>query len=94
MIRLARRGKKNAPFYRVIVSEKARDMFGKALEIVGHYNPVSAKKDIQLNEERIKYWISKGAGVSDTVHNLLVDNNIMTGPKKQKLAKKKEKKKS
>ena len=81
MIRLARRGKKNNPVYRVVVSEKARDLFGSALEIVGTYNPVSKTKEIGLNKERILYWISKGAHVSPTVHNLLISNNITTGSK-------------
>lgn len=81
MIRLARRGKKNNPVYRVVVSEKGRDLFGDALEIVGTYNPVSKTKDVGLNRERILYWISKGAHVSPTVHNLLISNNITTGSK-------------
>ncbi len=81
MIRLARRGKKNKPFFRVVVSEKARDMFGRALEIVGHYNPVVASKDTKLDKERILYWISKGAQVSPTVHNILVNNKIITEKK-------------
>lgn len=92
MIRLARRGKKNSPFYRVIVSEKGRDMFGDALEIVGHYNSVSPNKDASFNKERILYWISKGAHASPTVYNLLVSNNIVVGTKvvKKRIQPKKE----
>lgn len=94
MIRLARRGKKNKPFYRVVVSEKARDLFGTALEILGHYNPMSTAKDIELNKERILYWISKGAQTSPTVANLLIENKIIEGKKiVKKSAKKKEEKK-
>lgn len=92
MIRLARRGKKNKPFYRVVVSEKARDLFGKALEIVGHYNPTSPHKERVLDTERIRYWLSKGAKASPTVHNLLIDAKVIEGKKIQKAAKKKEKK--
>jgi small subunit ribosomal protein S16 len=92
MIRFARRGKKNKAFYRVVVSEKARDLFGRALEIVGHYNPTSSKKECVLDAERIRYWISKGAKTSPSVHNLLVEKNIIEGKKIQKTAKKKEKK--
>lgn len=92
MIRLARRGKKNKPFYRVVVSEKARDLFGKALEIVGHYDPTSPQKDRVLNAERIRYWLSKGAQSSPTVHNLLIDTKVIEGKKIQKTKKKKEKK--
>lgn len=92
MIRLARRGKKNRPFYRVVVSEKGRDMFGNALEIVGQYDPVSTAKPTTLNADRILYWLSKGAHASPTVYNLLVSNKIVSGTKivKKKVKAKKE----
>lgn len=93
MIRLARRGKKNKPFYRVVVSEKARDLFGRALDIVGHYNPTSPQKDCVLDGERIRYWLSKGAQASPTMHNLLIKEKIIEGEKIQGITKKKEKKK-
>lgn len=93
MIRLARRGKKNSPFFRILVSEKAKDLFGDALETVGHYNPVSKNKDIQLNAERIQYWLSKGAQASPAVHNLLIDHKVITGAKIVKSKVKKAKKK-
>jgi small subunit ribosomal protein S16 len=93
MIRLARRGKKNKPFYRVVVSEKARDLYGKALDIVGHYDPTSPKKDCVLDGERIRYWISKGAKASPTMYNLLVEQKIIEGKKIQGTTKKKEEKK-
>ncbi len=94
MIRLARRGKKNQAFFRVIVSEKARDTFGDATEIVGYYNPTSKTKDIKLDAERIKHWMSKGAQASPTVYNLLIDQKIIEGEKiKKKLSKKTKEKK-
>ncbi|MBI4239723.1 30S ribosomal protein S16 [Candidatus Uhrbacteria bacterium] len=94
MIRLARRGKKNKSFYRIIVTEKARDNFGLATEIVGHYNPVSKTKDLQLKNDRIAYWLSKGAQPTETVRNLLIDQKLIAGEKKKapKRAPKKEKK--
>ena len=90
MIRLARRGKKNQAFFRILVSEKGRDLYGTALEEVGYYNPVSKNKDLKLNAERIQYWISKGAQVSPSVHNLLVKEQVISAPK---IVIKKEKKK-
>lgn len=92
MIRLARRGKKNHPYYRVVVSEKSRDMFGDALEIVGQHDPVSSTKQTTLNADRILYWLSKGAHASPTVYNLLVNNKIVSGTKviKKKVKAKKE----
>ena len=79
MIRLARIGKKKQPIYRVVVSEKARDMYGRALEIIGHYNP--SEKTLEIKADRVKHWISKGAQTSETIHNLLVKNNIIEGKK-------------
>ncbi len=82
MIRLSRTGRKNAPTYRLIVSEKGRDPWGKSLEIVGHYNPRREEREIVIDAERVKYWISKGAQASETVWNLLVDQKIVEGKKR------------
>ncbi len=78
-IRLSRVGKKSYPTYRLIISEKSKDPYGRALEILGSYNPHT--KDLQAEGERIKYWISKGAGMSDTVNNLLIRKNVIEGTK-------------
>lgn len=78
-IRLSRIGKKNTPIYKVVVAEKTRPVKGKFIESLGMYNP--GNKDNTFNEERIKYWISVGAQPSQTVHNLLVKNNIIESNK-------------
>lgn len=83
-IRLSRIGKKNQPYFRLIVSEKSFDPAGRFLEILGYYNPRSHPKIIQLKSERILYWLKQGAKTSDTVHNLLVSQRIVKGPKKKK----------
>ena len=82
-IRLTRVGKTKKPFYRFIVSEKARDPWGKALEILGTYNPLTEPTTIVLADDRVKYWISKGAQCSDTVWNLLVDRKTVEGSKRK-----------
>ncbi|MEK7619057.1 MAG: 30S ribosomal protein S16 [Patescibacteria group bacterium] len=94
MIRLARRGKKNAPFFRLLVSEKSRDLYGTALEEVGTYNPAAKDKPVTLKADRITYWLSKGAQASPSVHNLLVKEKVITEKKivKSKAKKKAEKK--
>ncbi len=90
MIRLSRIGKKGYPTYRLVISEKQRDPYGKALEILGSYNPHS--KDLQAKADRIKHWISMGAQMSDTVNNLLVSKKVIEGKKtKSPLAKTKKK---
>jgi len=85
-IRLQRLGKKKQPTYRLVISEKARDTQGHALEILGHYNPVNSEKKLEIKEDRIKYWLSKGAQTSETVHNLLVKAGVITEGKKKSVA--------
>lgn len=82
-IRLQRIGKKKQPTYRVVVSDKKKDLYGKHLEILGNYNPVSIPKTISLNADRIKYWLSQGAQASATVHNLLVREKVIEAKKVQ-----------
>ena len=79
-IRLTRVGKKNDPSFRVIVVEsKRKPQPGNYLENVGSYDPRTNR--VELKPERIKHWISMGATVSDTVHNLLVSQKIIDAKK-------------
>ena len=70
-IRLARIGKKKQPFYRVVVTEKTRPRNGRFVEIVGTYDPAQKPATVDLNRERVDYWLSKGAQPSDTVRSFL-----------------------
>ncbi len=81
-IRLSRIGKKKQPTYRFIVCEKARDPWGKSLEILGTYEPLLNPAKILIDQDRLKYWISKGAQCSDTVWNLMVEQKILEGEKR------------
>jgi small subunit ribosomal protein S16 len=74
MIRLARFGAKKKPFYRVVVIDKERARNGRSLEVVGHYNPLTDPIKLDLNHERIEYWQTHGAQVSDTVQRLIKNN--------------------
>lgn len=71
MIRLARIGKKKHPFYRVVVTEKARPRNGRFVEIVGTYDPLKKPAAIELDRDRVDYWLAKGAQPSDTVRSFL-----------------------
>lgn len=78
--------------YRLIISEKARDPYGRALEILGSYNPYT--KELQAKAERINYWLSQGSGMSPTINNLLISKGIIKGTKvKASRVRKKKKKK-
>ena len=91
-LRLTRVGKKNVVFFRIVLAEKSAAVKGKFIEILGHYNPRT--KEFKIKEERLKYWLSQGAKSSITLHNLLVREKIIEGPKiKVKIAKKAEKEK-
>lgn len=70
-MRLTRVGSKKRPSYRIVVIDKRRAQNGRFLEILGQYNPLSEPAGIELNEERARYWLSKGARPSDTVRSLL-----------------------
>lgn len=79
-IRLQRVGRKNDPSFRVVVVEAKRAAkTGNYLEMVGSYDPRIDRTT--LNAERIKHWLSMGATVSDTVHNILVSQKIIDGKK-------------
>ena len=87
-IRLSRVGKKNKAQFRLTVADARRSPTGKFIEILGHYNPHTKEK--VFKNERIEYWISKGAKPSPTVHNFLVDAKII---KEEKMTSWKPKKK-
>jgi len=80
MIRLARFGAKKKPTYRLVVIDKDRARDSRAVETVGHYNPVSKPKVVQLDQERINYWLGKGAKASDTVTRLIKNSAAAVPP--------------
>ena len=87
-IRLQRIGRKNDPSFRAVLTDsKNSTKSGRFLEILGTYNPKAGEKI--LNADRIKYWMSKGAKCSDTMHNFLVHDKVIEGKKVNVLPKKK-----
>ena len=70
-IRLARIGSKKNPIYRVVVADARAPRDGRFIEIVGRYNPQTEPSTIELNEDKVRDWISKGAQPSDSVKRLL-----------------------
>jgi len=71
MIRLKRTGARKQPQYRVVVIEKERARNGLPVEVVGTYNPRSKPVSIELKRERIDYWVSKGAKLSERVTKIM-----------------------
>ena len=70
-LRLTRIGSKKNPVYRVVAADSRSPRDGKFIEIVGRYNPQTDPSTIELDEEKIKGWIAKGAQPSSTVQKLL-----------------------
>lgn len=79
MIRLQRTGKRGQAYFRVIIAEHTKKPKGKVLELLGNYNP--HQKELKVDKERVEYWMSKGAGISPTVNNLMVNFKVWDRPK-------------
>lgn len=89
MIRLQRVGRKHEPTFRLVLTDsKNGPKSGKYLEVLGSYDPRRDNKVEQFDVEKIKHWISKGAQLSDTVHNFFISKKIITGKKVNALPKK------
>lgn len=87
-IRLQRIGRKNDPSFRAVLTDsKNSTKSGRFLEILGTYNPKAGEK--KLDTERMKYWMSKGAQCSGTMHNFLIHDKVIAGKKINVLPKKK-----
>ncbi len=88
MIRLQRAGRTNVPVFRIVVTESQNSTkSGRYLEVLGSYNP---RRDAEktVDADRVKHWISKGAQVTDTLHNFFIDKKIIIGKKVNALPKK------
>lgn len=80
VIRFSRVGKKGHAQYKVVLAENTYPVQGKFIEQLGSYDPHS--KQAVLKQEKIKYWIEKGATCSDSAYNLFVRNSIIEGKKR------------
>jgi len=75
-LRLTRVGSKKNPIYRVVAADSRAPRDGRFIEIVGQYNPQPDPSLIELDEAKIKHWLSKGAQPTDSVKRLLKAKNI------------------
>ena len=70
-IRMRRVGAKKKPLFRLVVMESRTARDGAALEVVGHYNPTAEPEIIEVDRQRLRYWVDRGAQMSDTVRTLV-----------------------
>lgn len=70
-IRMRRAGSNKRPYYRVVVAEAGTPRDGSFVEVLGHYDPRSKPARVDVDRDRLNYWLSKGARPSDTVRTLV-----------------------
>ncbi len=70
-IRFSRIGSKKMPYYRLVVMDARKQRDGRALEIIGHYDPRKETEKVIYNKERLDFWVNRGAILSESVSNLL-----------------------
>jgi small subunit ribosomal protein S16 len=72
VIRMARGGAKKRPFYAIVVADQRRSPRGRYIERLGFYNPRAKESEetLRLDRERLEYWVSQGAKMTDTVAGL------------------------
>ena len=76
-LRLQRRGRKNYPFYQIIVADSRAPRDGRSIERIGSYNPNTNPATITLDFDRALYWLQTGAEPSDTVRNILSNEGVL-----------------
>lgn len=79
-IRLARRGSKKKPFYKIVAADSESPRDGRFLEALGTYDPMVEPAAITLNEERVRYWMKEGAIPTTTVKSLLKKEGFSSSP--------------
>jgi small subunit ribosomal protein S16 len=75
-LRLTRVGSKKNPIYRIVAADSRSPRDGKFLEIVGRYNPQTDPSTIELDEEKVKAWLDKGAQPTESVARLLKAKDV------------------
>src|SRR5215471_16330709 len=70
-MRLTRVGSKKNPIYRVVVADSRSPRDGRFIEIVGRYNPQTEPSTLELDEDRVRDWLGKGAQPTESVSRLL-----------------------
>jgi small subunit ribosomal protein S16 len=87
-IRLRRVGRKKSPTYRIVVADSRSPRDGKFIEIVGQYAPRTGELALNLQAERVNYWLDNGAQPTDTVRSLLRKSGILKSRHEARLGRK------
>ena len=76
-IRLARKGSKKRPFFRLVAADSEAPRDGKFIEILGYYDPMKDPALIKVHEDKVNYWLDKGALVSQSARALLRTQGLL-----------------
>jgi small subunit ribosomal protein S16 len=87
-IRLRRTGRKKAPYYRIVVADSRSPRDGKFIESIGQYAPRQGENALNLEVDRVNYWLDNGAQPSDTVRSLLRRAGVLKARHEARLASK------
>ena len=79
-IRLRRAGSKKRPFFRIVVADSRAARDSSFVEILGHYNPRTKPAIVEVDKERVDYWLGKGAQPSDSVRTLMARHLTPVAP--------------
>jgi small subunit ribosomal protein S16 len=87
-IRLRRTGRKKQPLYRIVVADSRSPRDGKFIEVIGQYAPRSGEQALNLQTDRVNYWLDSGAQPTDTVRSLLRKAGVLKARHEQRLGRK------
>ena len=76
-IRLARKGTKKRPFFRLVAADSEAPRDGKFIEILGYYDPMKDPAVVKVHEDKVNYWLDKGAVVSQSARALLRTQGLL-----------------
>ncbi len=76
-IRLTRMGAKKRPFYRLIAADSESPRDGKFLDILGYYNPMKEPAEIRIDQNKVRYWLDRGALVTEAARALLKKEGLL-----------------
>jgi small subunit ribosomal protein S16 len=79
-IRLTRMGAKKKPFYRLVAADSEAPRDGKFLDILGYYDPKTDPATIKIQEDKVRYWLEKGAVLTESARSILKKQGIAKSP--------------
>jgi small subunit ribosomal protein S16 len=79
-IRLTRMGAKKKPFYRLVAADSEAPRDGKFLDILGYYDPKADPAIVKIQEDKVRYWLEKGAVMTESARSILKKQGLTKSP--------------